>query len=103
MFSDKIKKHYSAIAKVYKEFLPKIQALSDEVNEALTSAIGEEDEHMTIPSLISVPDWVQVYVNNPSEDAVFRHGDEENKYYDLTVDGVRFTECVGVDPYPYEE
>lgn len=84
---------YRALAALYKEYEPRVRALSDEIKERLAE-MGLRDR--VIP-FISFSDWVQLYVDKPSEGAKFTFEDDEDdgtKFYETAYDGVRFVEMV---------
>lgn len=108
MYNSKIKKYYPHIAEVFKKYKDRVSALDKEIMDAIMEGISEEDKNdntMSIPTFFTSNPWIQVYVTEPSEGAVFGHeeqdvsGDPEyiNRYYGLEVDGIHVTECVGKD------
>ena len=89
------KSMYKALAALYKEYEPLVRALSDEIKERLAE-MGLRDR--VIP-FISFGDWVQLYTDKPSEGAEFSfEGDDDGtKFYETSVDGVRFVEMIEKD------
>lgn len=85
------KSMYKALAALYKEYEPRVQAISDEIDKRLAEIAPKG----SVCSFINVNPWVQLYADKPSEGAVFSfEGDDETKYYDIMVDGVLFVEMI---------
>lgn len=85
---------YKELAALYKEYELKVNALREEINKRLR----EIDPEGKVCDFISPNRWVQLYVDKPSEGAVYTFtSDTGTKFYDSRVDGVMFVEMIEND------
>lgn len=85
---------YKELAALYKEYELKVNALREEINKRLR----EIDPEKKVCDFISPNRWVQLYVDKPSEGAVYTFtSDTGTKFYDSWVDGVMFVEMIEND------
>lgn len=85
---------YKELAALYKEYELKVNELREEINKR----VREIDPERKVCDFISLNRWVQLYVDKPSEGAVYTFtSDTGTKFYDSWVDGVMFVEMIEND------
>ena len=85
---------YTEAIKLHREFGAKIKQLEEEYRQQLIDAYGEETVFKAFGCGSSFVDFLQVYPEKPSINAVFHFETEEAKYYELKVDDYVVSECV---------
>lgn len=100
-----VQDYYHELAALYKEYVERAKVLYDEfearVNELDPTydpdTYDPNDLCHQVSNIFSYCSWLQVYPKKPSNEADeprYISPDDGTKYYDLYVDGVRFTEAV---------
>ena len=87
-------KYYPELAKLYKEYKCKADALYDEFQAKVDDIISETDDKIYVSNMFNHSDYIQVYPDKPSDGAIYSFSNDSSEYYVAMYDGVEISECV---------
>lgn len=84
---------YTKAVEIYKELQQKLAPLKEEYMKKMVEAYGEEAKSV-FDNPAYIVNWLQVYIEAPSEGAVYSCESDSSTFYTLYVNGFEISECV---------